>query len=866
MKKTVLLILTMVLALGTAFAGPVDVNTAKSLGQKFVQANFDQNGSADLELTYTVTSDRGDACVYVFNVGDHGFVLVSASENVRPILGYSEDGTFDASNPQNGAMFMLETYKNSISYAIEEKIAATPEIAAEWECLRTYGRLNNRKPGKVGPLVKTKWNQNSPYNLYSPALPANANPQHVAQAPSGRCYAGCVATAMGQLMKYWDHPIQGTGSHGYNCIGYGPTYYNYGYQYANFGETTYQWDLMPISLNGQSTQEQIEAVALLLYHCGVATDMVFDWDGSGTYSDVVPGAMASYFDYNYCSKKNRNSYNLANWISMLKAEFDLGHPVYYSGQGEGGGHAFVADGYDENDFIHFNFGWSGTDDNYYAVDAIEYSSSAAAIFNFVPTYVYNATAQAPTSVNVTKTSDVAQSATITWTNPTKTMNNQNISAIDCIVITRDGIVVDSVGNATPGASMSYFDENVPCYSTFEYRVYAVVNGVNGVAGVATESFGPTCQWKAIVQATAIQGWKGGYVHVYDGAGREITSFTMTSNNPQSINLDLTLGRVMFGWREGTAAVDLSIKLKNAQNEEVYNFSGNSADLPAGYFYVGNNGCSGTTQCETPGELFTEMVDGKITLSWGAVSNMGYGYNIYRDGYLFELAQTNTFVDEYAELGGHCYQVCVLCDGGESEMSNEACGTSGEGCDTGSNLWYEFQTNGKPRITWDAPENVEGVQGGFFVYRKIGRDGEYERVKLLNFSKTEYKETKTLEEGVWYYYKVVPYYQAIDCFSAPIKNKYGNECFVKLMLDIDGVIENTVGTVNLFPNPTKDSFTIEAEDIQHVMVYNTVGQMVYNQNCQGNSTVINLGNVETGIYMVKVVTANGENIQKVSVIR
>ncbi len=857
MKKTGLLLLTLVLALGTAFAGPVDVNSAKSLGQKFLQTRFEMTRGADLQLYYTVSSDNGDPCAYVFNNGTEGFVIVAAADNVRPILGYSNNGAFDATNPYNGAMYMLETYKNSISYAVEKRIAATPEIASEWEMLRTYGRLSNRKEGVVGPLVQTKWNQNSPYNLYAPPTQGGHS------GSGGRCYAGCVATAMGQLMKFWNAPIQGEGSHGYNCIGYAPTYYNYGYQYANFGETTYQWDLMPLTLSNAS-QEEIEAVATLLYHCGVATDMTFDWDGSGTYSDIVPGSMASYFDYDYCVKRNRSSYSLPNWINLLKTEFDLGRPVYYSGQSSEGGHAFVCDGYDENDMMHFNFGWSGSDDDFYVVDAIDYSSNAAAIFNFVPSFVYNGTAQAPTNVTAVKASDIAQSATISWTNPTKFLNNQNLTTIDQIVVTRDGIEIYSVDNATPGAAMSFVDDNVPCYSTFEYRVYAMIGDVRGAAGVASESFGPTCQWKAVVTATAMQGWKGGYVYAYDGAGRKITSFTMTSNNPQTINLDLTLGRVRFAWREGTEAVSLSIKLKNAQNEEVYYFTGNSSEIPEGFFYEGNNGCDGSAQCSLPGELFATEVEGKVTLSWEAASNPGYGYNIYRDGYLFELAQTNSFVDEYADLGGHCYQVCVLCDGGESLLSNEACATSGEGCETGSNLWYELQASGKPIISWEAPENSANAQGGYYVFRKVN-DGEYERVKLLNFTKTEYKETKAMEEGNWYYYKVIPYYQAIDCFSAPIKSKYNNEHFVKVYFSLDGVNENA-SEVNLYPNPTKDSFTIEAVDIQNVMVFNTVGQMVYNQTCEGNRAVINLGNVEAGLYMVKVVTSSGESIQKVSVIR
>lgn len=839
------------------FANPVDVNTAKSLGQMFLQAKFEMTRSADLQLYYTVTSDNGEPCAYVFNLGNEGFVIVAASDNVRPILGYSNNGAFDASNPYNGAMYMLETYKNSISYAIEKSIDATPDIARQWESLRNCGKLSNKRGGTVGPLVQTKWNQNSPYNLYAPPVQGGQS------GPGGRCYAGCVATAMGQVMRYWAHPIQGEGSHGYNCVGYGPTYYQYGYQYANFGETTYQWDLMPNTLNGAS-QEQIEAVATLLYHCGVSVDMTYDWDGSGTYSDLVPGAMASYFDYDYCVKRSRSSYSLANWISLLEAEFDLGRPVYYSGQSSSGGHAFVCDGYDEDDFMHFNFGWSGSDDDFYAVDAIDFSSQAAAIFNYVPSYVYNNTLQAPTNVTATKTSDVAQEATITWTNPNKTMSNQSISSIDQIVVTRNGKVIYTVDNPTPSASMSFVDNNVPCYSTFEYKVFAVKEGVNGAAGVATESFGPTCQWKIIGTTTNMTGWKSGYVIAYDGAGSEIDRFTMTSNNNTSYNMDVTIGKVYFAWKAGSDDVDLTIKIKDATNAIVYQFEGNTADIPT-MLYEGNNGCGNAAPTEAPGEAFATTDGDNIILTWSGSLKTSYGYNIYRDGYLCGLAHETEFVDEAPSIGGHCYQICYLTEGGESPFSNEVCANSGEGCYPSTNLWYYAQSSGKPAITWEKPENSEGLSG-YFVYRKDGDNGDYKQIKILGANKTEYKDNIGLELGVWYYYKVVAYYQSISCYAAPTKAKYGNEYFVKYLYSTDGVDENMMQNVEVYPNPTKDMLTVKGENLSNVVIYNSIGQRVFAQTLNSNETTIDMSAFEAGIYMVRVIADGNETTRKISVIK
>ncbi len=861
MKKTVLLILTVVLGLGTAFAGPVDVNTAKTLGQKFVTANFESTRSAALEHVYTFTDKLGETSFYVYNVGSTGFVIVSADDHFRPIVAYSKEGIFDVNNIAPGCEFYLNALANGRSEAKSD--AADPKVAVEWESLAKTGRLLSYNGGRAVPyLVQSKWNQSpAPYNSMCPADPLG---------PGGHDYVGCVATAMSQLMNYWEYPTQGQGSHSYVCVAnpYAqyPGHPEYGTLTANFGATTYDWANMLDSYNtGNYTTEQGEAVATICYHCGVSVDMMYGNEvdeGSGAYSGDVPAAIANYFLYTSAATVMNYS-NLNNWKNMLKEQHDLGWPVYHSGSSDGGGHAFICDGYDDNDLFHFNFGWGGYEDGYYVADQIDYNSGMAAIINFVPAPVYNNTAKAPTNVTATKTSDVAQEATIAWTNPTQTVSNASLTAIDQIIVERDGRVIATFDNPTPGASMSFVDSEVPCYSTFEYRVYAVKDGIKGKYGSASESFGPTCEWKAVVTATAMQGWKGGYVYVYDGAGREITSFTMTSNTPQTIPFDVTIGRVAFAWKQGTDAGTLSIKIKDANGTVVYEYAqGLSSDIPEGMFYEGNNGCTSTTPCELPGELDVDVVDGVVTLNWAGVEDPGYGYNIYRDGVLFELAQTNSFTDETASLGGHCYQVCVLCDAGESEFSNEVCGTTGEGCDPGSDLWFELQASGKPIISWVAPE-TEGLTG-FTVLRKMN-DGEYDVVKRLGPDKTEYKETKTLQDGNWYSYQVVAVYEDIDCTSAPFKAKYNNEYFVKIFYSTTGVGEQG-SEISLYPNPTKESFTIEAENLKNVMVYNALGQLVLNQNCEGNSTLINLGNVETGIYMVKVVTADGESFQKISVIR
>ena len=204
---------------------------------------------------------------------------------------------------------------------------------------------------------------------------------------------------MGQVMKYWDHPLQGTGSH---------TNYNSGFGAlsANFGATTYDWDNMPNAIASNSPMEQIDAVATLLYHCGISVDMHYATDGSGAYSTDVPSRIIQYFSYsNQANYKNRDYYSYDDWKEMLKESLDLGWPLYYSGHDpdpvNGGGHAFVCDGYNDADMFRFNWGWGGSGDNaYWDFDNIDYNTSDGAIFNFVPTNVYNNTAQAPSNFTV----------------------------------------------------------------------------------------------------------------------------------------------------------------------------------------------------------------------------------------------------------------------------------------------------------------------------------------------------------------------------------------------------------------------------------------------------------------------------------
>ena len=328
------------------------------------------SGSIPMNLIYTKVVDY-QPVYYIFNVGDNeGFVIIAAEDNVYPVLGYSFEGSyteqqgFDAENFN----YWMNNYSDQIVYARENALIADELISSTWQQLMT----NNPAPknfDNVPPLLTTTWDQGCYYNSLCPAA---------GSGPCGHVYTGCVATAMAQIMKYHNYPEQGTGSHSYNCPGYGN-------QSANFGATTYQWSSMPNSVNSTNN-----AVATLMYHCGVSVDMQYSTSGSGAFSADARDALVEYFGYSPNAQLvSKNSFPIETFENKLKNELNLGRPVYYAGSGSAGGHAFVCDGYQGTNYFHFNWGWSGYANGYFYLNNLnpggyQFNQNQSAMFYVYP--------------------------------------------------------------------------------------------------------------------------------------------------------------------------------------------------------------------------------------------------------------------------------------------------------------------------------------------------------------------------------------------------------------------------------------------------------------------------------------------------
>lgn len=448
MKRVLCFLILLAMLPAAAMAEHVESARAQQAAKTF----FNNNGVNANKLT-DLSAEAGFTNLYIYNA-DKGFVVMAADDRVQPVLGYSLTGSFEPDAMPDNVRAWLQGYNDEIQFVVESNAKAAPETKQQWQDLEN-GVRGTKATVVVEPLIQTFWDQGDPYNQLCPTVSGTAT------------YTGCVATAMAQVMKFWNWPIQGNGSKSYR--------WNNQTLSVNFGNTTYDWANMTNTYDENSTETQQTAVATLMYHCGVSVSMSYGTDGSGAYSTDVASAMTSYFRYNSStiSYKTKQSYS-SSWLNLLKTDLNAGRPVYYSGSGTGGGHAFVCDGYDSDNYFHFNWGWSGMYDGYFLVSNLNpgtggagsgssgtYNSSQAAIFGIQPTY---SNISAPT-LNATLVQNVSQrDVNVSW---------NTVSGASKYQLFRNSVLIYE------GSSTSYSDVTAP-YGSNRYYVRCV-NSSNGIS-------------------------------------------------------------------------------------------------------------------------------------------------------------------------------------------------------------------------------------------------------------------------------------------------------------------------------------------------------------------------------------------------
>lgn len=364
------------------------------------------------------TSNEAENQYYVYeNANGEGWVLIAANDVVRPVLAYSETGHFRTENMPSNVRKWLGKYDHYIARLEADSVVAGDETRAQWGALRKSPRAAVTHTPVVGPLIKTQWDQDEPYYNKCPGTGTD------------KAYTGCVATAMAQVMNYWQWPENGFGSKSYLPLDPNQPYIwnwpNYSSRYtdtikADFEHTTYNWSAMRNTYSNTPfiPAASRDAVATLMFHCGVATEMMYgnaDDGGSGTYTQnmhdwtwglpeseqlggCAQNALWYYFGYKksitaymrdgYTEVYHRQtrviyeSWTDEDWTAMIKAELDEKRPILYGGASSEGGHSFICDGYDEEGYFHFNWGWSGTGDGYYLLSNLNPGKGGAGGGNY----------------------------------------------------------------------------------------------------------------------------------------------------------------------------------------------------------------------------------------------------------------------------------------------------------------------------------------------------------------------------------------------------------------------------------------------------------------------------------------------------
>ncbi len=291
-------------------------------------------------ISCTSYENKDKASIYVVNFSPEGWALVAGDENAQPVIGYSYTGFFDNSTVDSNVKSWLDFQSDQIS-----NVKPNSKWTKDWETLDKRSLPAIKSASVVAPLLNAEWNQDAGWNKFCP---------YYEDGPDEKAYVGCVAVAMAQALYYIKYPERPTGSKTYGTVS------------LNFdNEPAYSWSKM-------SATSPDDYNARLLYNCAVAVEMDFGSDGSGAYTERIPFAFQHYFGFTPAVQTIQRYTDDNEWIALLKSELNKNHVLIYSGNPSGGGagHAFNVDGYDNNNFFHFNWGWSGRYNGYFSINNV----------------------------------------------------------------------------------------------------------------------------------------------------------------------------------------------------------------------------------------------------------------------------------------------------------------------------------------------------------------------------------------------------------------------------------------------------------------------------------------------------------------
>lgn len=352
-QRSIFLLLLTVLTVHI-FSQPRDSEQARRLAVSFLNDSGTQMQRVPLsDEALQPVSFKGiheTPSLYIFNIkGENGFIVVSGDERARDILAYSNQQAMDETSIPDNLRYWLSVYEDEIK-VLRSVDAGVQQIAPAQTTIQPVKPL----------LSNVKWNQNNPYNLLCPVIDSVKNTKAV---------VGCVATGMAMVMYYHRWPEKGIGSNTYTTTTLKIPLS------LDFSKTTYNWDKMTPTYSSTSTSDEQQAVAELMYHCGVAVKMDYNTSSAAFFTDMGR-ALINNFGYDgNLQLVHRNFFSRDQWQNYLLTELYAARPTLYGGtSSEGSGHLWVCDGVDQNGYFHFNWGWGGLSNGYYAITALNPTS------------------------------------------------------------------------------------------------------------------------------------------------------------------------------------------------------------------------------------------------------------------------------------------------------------------------------------------------------------------------------------------------------------------------------------------------------------------------------------------------------------
>jgi len=523
MKKHFLpVICALLLSSVSTFAADVILQDAQSTAVNFFKVTLGSQAPRTLtpSLVYTRTETDGTVDFYVFEMNEvKGFVILSATDNDEPVIGYSTESRFPTDFSKIGLNEWLGRWSTELHYVKQHNVIASPLASAHWAAYRQGVAPAAVKSGSVTPFCPTTWDQNTEYqtgpNLYNNFCPGGSG--------TNQAVTGCVATAMAQIMRYWNYPPVGTLSYSYDDATMYGYQENYGTLSANFADSTFDWANMPAMLTNTSSTVQINAIGRLMSCAGISVGMDYSPNGSGAIvltaeAQGGPSAQNSYVQYfKYQNIINgiglsgtgsgaNQSFTNAAFIDSIEADLNAGHLVQVEGTDQtNGGHTWVCDGYNTSNQFHMNWGWSGYADGYFAVtslnpndgEQLDFTQDIGVLLHIIPpttnTFAVLAQAQVSavcpgTSTQLTATTHTG--ATYSWS-PTTNLSNAHISnpvatptATTTYTVTADSAGVIATSSVTitvhtaPTVTIPTVTE-VACYGVADGSATATASGTSG---------------------------------------------------------------------------------------------------------------------------------------------------------------------------------------------------------------------------------------------------------------------------------------------------------------------------------------------------------------------------------------------------